>query len=672
MSEENDNETSRNTEANVSVLDFTTCSTFSTPVKLLSPQDLLQQSINNSVSESVGIQKSARTPSGNVILNQFEQTRRLFSPIRQERRLSCPSLFKHDNHVVTESSETCSQVQTVTPHRSTKQTIQAKSTTKQVKGTSELRPKRKLAQHNPVNAEAAAFDLYKYLKTEKQEKIIKMKEQKSAEKQSETALKKGDERTMSASSDENQTPAKKYKKLDQHQPAEDEISAQLNHLKTIIAETPDKEMPVVNVKTVVEMFEKMNAKISQMQNPRQQRLDMECKDAVSKRIDTELQDTFQHYDQQISSLQKEVQAVQEKNELMNDVMIHSNNLIEDLASRLDGIEMSNARRSAILTGFYTSDRKHIMIQQVSQLFSDVLHTSLHIEDAYHLGAKQPKPIVITFNSAEDKVRLFQKKSLLNKVRNKDGGKYYLNDYLPAKVSEKKRREKDIVKAVKSDPKQDDSNKVEYTKQGLKIGPSLYKKKVVPPDHTDLLKFSSQEIDAIMKIPIKKGTQVIKDGHIFTPYAIDAHDTQKVSNAYLKIRLINARAKHVVCAFCLPGEPSFLYNDSCDDDDHGAGRVISKAMMNSGVTNKAIFVVRQCAKQKLGAERFECYLKAAHNIMVENPLNQITKKKQSLNIEKRQELKPQEVRDEETTVYQAKKDSHFKKKDKKTRDTDDLD
>ena len=213
--------------------------------------------------------------------------------------------------------------------------------------------------------------------------------------------------------------------------------------------------------------------------------------------------------------------------------------------------------------------------------------------------------------------------------------------------------------AKAQPKQDESNKVERTKKGLKIGPTIYRKRIEPPSHSDLLKYSSKEIDEIMEIPVQKGKQIVKDGNVFIPYAIDAQDCQKISKSYMKIRLDNARARHVVCAYSIPGDPAFLNNDSCDDDDHGAGKSILEAMQQSGISQKAIFVVRYCSKIKLGSERFECYVQAAKSVLEDHPYNKMAKINQKI-VEKKRDLQGKRKQHQETegTLYVAKDEKFY--------------
>ena len=134
----------------------------------------------------------------------------------------------------------------------------------------------------------------------------------------------------------------------------------------------------------------------------------------------------------------------------------------------------------------------------------------------------------------------------------------------------------------------------------------------------------------MQIKTTKGPSITEQDSVFVPYAIDVSDHVLIRQAYHKIRLLNAKARHVICAYFLPGEHEKYYNrDYVDDGEHGAGRQLLKRMEDSGISNKAVFVVRVCGKEKLGATRFAGYINAAQKLLEKHPYNTITKQRQIL-------------------------------------------
>ena len=278
---------------------------------------------------------------------------------------------------------------------------------------------------------------------------------------------------------------------------------------------------------------------------------------------------------------------------------------------------------AIITGLKTDTKKSERTRIITEFLNTELEIFTRIEDTYQLGAADPPAVVITFQSLQDKEAVFEKKAILKDVSANRRNKIYINHYVPPNENEKRKRDRKIV----NDAKQEKLT-TEYTKEGLRIGTSCYRKKVVPPDPTDLLNYSSEELDDLLKIQTMKGDEVRSKGSIYIPYAIDVADYQKIRDVYMKIRLLHAQATHIVCAFVLlgPEQEKHHLHDGCDDGESGAGAALLREMENSNITNKAFFIVRYCGDQKLGPARLKTYIEAAAALLKQKPMNKILQKK----------------------------------------------
>ena len=160
------------------------------------------------------------------------------------------------------------------------------------------------------------------------------------------------------------------------------------------------------------------------------------------------------------------------------------------------------------------------------------------------------------------------------------------------------------------------------------------KRVQAPTPGDLLQYTASELDDIMKIQTTKGPEVkIKDSaYIAFACDIKGDDYGTVRKTYLKIKLMHARARHVICAYNLMGPDELTHNlkDSCDDQEYGAGSLLLKSMIDSRINGKAIYVVRYCGPEKLGQDRLKSYIKAADELLKMKPYNKITKEEQYIN------------------------------------------
>ena len=217
----------------------------------------------------------------------------------------------------------------------------------------------------------------------------------------------------------------------------------------------------------------------------------------------------------------------------------------------------------------------------------------------------------------------REKTRLRSIKGEGDRSVFLNDYLPQQLNEQKKRERQIKSKCA-----ETNIKVEHTNKGLLIGSSLYRKKVHAPKPEDLLDIEPEELDQILDLPTTSGEKIrIKDS-IFIAYAADAKNYSTIRQAYQKVRLLHAQARHVVCSYTIPGQELHYCQDFDDDGDHGVGRTLLEGLIQNKIECKAIYVVRFCGREKLGQERFDGYLKAVENLFKKSPRNQILQQDQT--------------------------------------------
>ena len=356
----------------------------------------------------------------------------------------------------------------------------------------------------------------------------------------------------------------------------------------------DPSTETIDVRTVLKIYHDFKEEINSLKNPS----NSEADHSLRKQIEADVNQTMELYDEKMQKIERRLRDSERRSKLTEDILKYQHAVITDMAKRLDNIEMSNARRSATLSGVEISTKKHIAIKQVCDFLHDEMEVFVKVEDTYHIGG-QGTLVVIVFQTIDDKNRAFEQKHLLQHVRGKDGTKIYLNNYLPAAENEKKRRERQIKKEnnIRKDTAK---NEIEHTKHGLKVGSSVYKKIVQAPDPTDLLKYSVDELDELMKLPTTKGQQIKKLDNYLLAYAIDSNKIQQIRDTYFKIRLLHAKARHIVCVYNIPysEKETHIYQDYCEDGEYGVGAPLLEKIVKSGVTSKAVFIVRHTGKGKI--------------------------------------------------------------------------
>ena len=99
--------------------------------------------------------------------------------------------------------------------------------------------------------------------------------------------------------------------------------------------------------------------------------------------------------------------------------------------------------------------------------------------------------------------------------------------------------------------------------------------------------------------------------------------QQVRDLYAHVKLNHADARHIICAWRIPGLSKYECEDSCDDDDVGAGAAVLRFMKNNNIMCRAILVVRRCGN-RLYDERIPTYIKCAEETIKKNSYNTLAK------------------------------------------------
>ena len=259
----------------------------------------------------------------------------------------------------------------------------------------------------------------------------------------------------------------------------------------------------------------------------------------------------------VKQLRKELDHEKHKNRIMVDVMSRMSVTIGDLTQRIEGLELGASKKSIIITGLAVSDKKEDMIREVATFIEQNLGLWVNIDDCYKLGNKQPRPIVVSLQTQDEKRDILHFKNLLK--NSEEFGGVYINDYTPAATQEKRKRERTII----SDNKQAEDGKkleIKYARGGLLIQNELYKKKVVVPKPADLIQLSADEMSRILKLNIVRGEDVVKENSVFTAFKASISTHAQIRELYIKLKICQPTARHIVCAYRIPGAETHYCND----------------------------------------------------------------------------------------------------------------
>ena len=179
-------------------------------------------------------------------------------------------------------------------------------------------------------------------------------------------------------------------------------------------------------------------------------------------------------------------------------------------------------------------------------------------------------IVATLYSVEDKKMIFQNIGAIANLKNQDGNRYIIKDFLTQTALEKQQRQQQIFDMYAGNVEMQKKIKV-TKKKGTKSQWTDIQKRIHPPTSQEIMQLSLDELRTILSIKMYAGTPITEQGSQFTGYTAEVQNHQQIRQMYFKLKLTNAEARHIVCAYKIPGSELHHCNDYCDDDEIGTGK-----------------------------------------------------------------------------------------------------
>ena len=397
-----------------------------------------------------------------------------------------------------------------------------------------------------------------------------------------------------------------------------------------------QEVNVVSIPTVAEMFSRIRADFAELKQEVQsmkaaqgQKVSEEVMQKCKQELEATVNFLLPKENSELEKTKKELQHFKYRNQALTNVVQSMSVELEEIKSRLDNVELNSARCAVSISGLQVDGRKRDIITQLEDFFNDAIGVNVVVEDFIRTGSSQPQFIIAFLQNTQQKRDVLRFKSFLK--GNMDYGKpVFVNDYVPATTLEKRRREADIKSAYKAENKE-----VTYLRGKLAIQGEIYKPRVSVPTPKDIVDLSSTELQQILDLPINQTGKVTQDGSIFEAYTASVNTHQQVRQYYVKLKLMQPLAKHIVCAYLIDGPPYVGY-DYCDDGEPAAGRLLADILLKQNMKSRVLFVTRKYGGTKMGSSRFECYKAAAEIVLKAHPYNNHLKVRQEwLLVEKTQ-------------------------------------
>ena len=398
-----------------------------------------------------------------------------------------------------------------------------------------------------------------------------------------------------------------------------------------------------DLKFIHTCFKRLESKVDDLAKTKVTGRDAENEEKQEKKLN-ELEQEADKNTKKLQQLEKTVEKVTKENKYLSKrldltagTMQHMHQIITDLAKKTENLEISTTRKCLSLTGLPVTGKKKETLKEVEAFLEVELGIQVGIEDAYTLGNSIPPQIIFTVDSLSNKHLILQTRKQLKGSKNCFDQPYYINEYFPLSQSERKRREREILK-LNDQKEEKDREDIEFKAGKMYIEGKEIQQQVREPQPDDILNLTEDEYDKLLQLPISNKQVLKEQGNTFVAYtkAVSAH--KEIQDGYVQVRMMHPKARHVVCAYqLLDQERAKKEENGCDDQEPGAYRRILHMMRESDITSRVFYIARYCGKDKLSTKRFECYVKAAEMALKENPYNHILGNEQPI-VEKNRDQK----------------------------------
>ena len=160
------------------------------------------------------------------------------------------------------------------------------------------------------------------------------------------------------------------------------------------------------------------------------------------------------------------------------------------------------------------------------------------------------------------------------------------------------------------------------------------KKITTPNVETILDLTEQEMRKIMAIELEESEEIECEGSTFIGFTTVVESYIQVQDAYTKLKLLYPDARHIVCAYVLPGVDKYYCEDFCDDEEYNGGRTLLRILQVNNIVHRAVYVVQFYNGKKIGERRFECMKQAVQQAVAKTLVNPFTHKVQRIELSKK--------------------------------------
>ena len=389
-----------------------------------------------------------------------------------------------------------------------------------------------------------------------------------------------------------------------------------------------KEMESISNKKVVEMFETLLTSMNVMKTELHQEM-QELKDEKKEKVQLvqNLQSTQDNQQVEIDKLKEESTQNSLQIDQLVDTITRQDQVIQELKYKVDALERDRLRPNLIIQGI-EEDQEEDCIMKAKSFFKNTmkLKQDISIRKAHQLGKGKGRLMKIVLTNVNDKSIIYSNVRNLQGKKNKFNKNYHIEDKIPARNREERKKFRDTCWRNKS------LSVAERLLFSLKKGKLIindkdYKYNIQQPDIQKLLKLKTDRVKEIRRLNVVAGAEIKEGSSTFTGYVCDVDNFTEVNQALEYVKFHNMDARHIVSACKISNTEYTLGTEYHDDDEHGSGKLLLDYLYEVELDNRAVFVARKYDGKHIGKARHEYLICAAKSAVNQKPFNRKTQQYQ---------------------------------------------
>ena len=290
------------------------------------------------------------------------------------------------------------------------------------------------------------------------------------------------------------------------------------------------------------------------------------------------------------------------------------------------MEMERFKPNLFIKGIVESKDEDV-VAEVKSFFKNqlLIAEDIPIKHANRTGKGKVRSIFVALENSRDKAQIYGNITNLQDKKNELDKYYRVEDQLPARQCATQSKHRHAMWRNKQKKLTAEHLELSVKKGHLLVNNEQFRPKIRKPDTHILLKLQPDEISALKECGkgIRMGREVVEGTSRFQGYVCDINNVTEVNKAYEFVQFANMGARHIICAFRLPGSNFIENQDYFDDDEHEGGKTLLDYMVYAKLVNRAIFVTRHYDGTHIGPQHFENIVKAAKLAVNQKPFNRVT-------------------------------------------------